>query len=81
MNVRDAEQAARQIAIERVRKINAALSPDLAEMEEKFMESLKTRVKIEKRDRDRGGKLLIEFFSDEDLMLILNMITRNKTSN
>jgi ParB family chromosome partitioning protein len=78
MNVRDAEQAARQIAIERVRKINSVLSPDLAEMEEKFMESLRTRVKIEKRDRDRGGKLLIEFFSDEDLMLLLNMITRNR---
>ncbi len=77
MNVRDAEQTARNIAIERVRKINAQLSPDIAEMEEKFMESLRTRVKIEKRDRDRGGKLLIEFFSDEDLIVLLNMITRN----
>lgn len=80
MNVRDAEQAARNIAIERVRKINAQLSPDIAEMEEKFMESLRTRVKIEKRDRDRGGKLLIEFFSDEDLMFLLDMITKNRSN-
>lgn len=80
MNVRDAEQAARKIAIERVRKINAQLSPDIAEMEEKFMESLRTRVKIEKRDRDRGGKLLIEFFSDDDLLFLLDMITKNRSN-
>lgn len=80
MNVREAESAARKIAIERVRKINAELSPDILEMEEKFMESLRTRVKIEKRDRDRGGKLLIEFFSDEDLVFLLNMITEKATN-
>jgi ParB family chromosome partitioning protein len=78
MNVRDAEQMARKIAIEKVRKIDANLDPQILEMEEKFMESLGTRVKIEKKERDRGGKLLIEFFSDDDLMFILNIIKLNR---
>lgn len=78
MNVRDAEKAARQIAIERVRKIDAQLDPEIMAMEEKFMESLRTRVKIEKKERDRGGKLLIEFFSDDDLQYLLDVIRGRK---
>lgn len=78
MNVRDAEQMARKIAIDKVRKIDANLDPQILEMEEKFMESLGTRVKIEKKERDRGGKLMIEFFSDDDLMFILNTIRINR---
>lgn len=80
MNVRDAEKAARQIAIERVRKIDAQLDPEIMAMEEKFMESLRTRVKIEKKERDRGGKLLIEFFSDDDLQYLLDVIRGRKPS-
>jgi len=72
MNVRDAELAARKIAIERVRKFNAALDPEICAMEEKFAESLGTRVRIEKKEK--GGKLMIEFFSDDDLQDILNML-------
>lgn len=78
MNVREAERAARQIAIERVRKIDAQLDPEIMAMEEKFMESLRTRVKIEKKERDRGGKLLIEFFSDDDLQYLLDVIRGRK---
>jgi ParB family transcriptional regulator, chromosome partitioning protein len=76
MNVRDAEVAARRIAIERVRKINASIDPEICALEEKFAESLGTRVKIEKKEN--GGKLMIEFFSNDDLQDILNML--NQTS-
>ncbi len=76
MNVRDAELAARKIAIERVRKINASIDPEISALEEKFAESLGTRVKIEKKEN--GGKLLIEFFSNEDLEDILRMLNQNR---
>lgn len=80
MNVRDAEVAARKIAIERVRKFNASVDPEICALEEKFAESLGTRVKIEKKEN--GGKLTIEFFSNDDLTDILNMINQNReTSN
>ncbi len=75
MSVRDAELAARKIAIERVRKFNASLDPEISDLEEKFTESLGTRVKIEKKDN--GGKLMIEFFSNEDLHDILNMLNKD----
>jgi len=72
MNVRDAEQAARKIAIERVRKFDSHLDPEICSLEEKFTESLGTRVKIEKKEK--GGKLMIDFFSNDDLVDILNML-------
>lgn len=72
MNVRDAELAARRIAIERVRKIDAGLDPEISAFEEKFAESLGTRVRIEKKAD--GGKLMIDFFSNDDLEDILKMM-------
>jgi len=72
MNVRDAELAARKIAIERVRKFNASVDPEICALEEKFAESLGTRVRIEKKEN--GGKLMIEFFSNDDLEDILRML-------
>ncbi len=79
MNVREAETAARKIAIERVRKVRADIDPSLMDFEEKFTESLGTRVHIEKRDN--GGKLMIEFFSNEDLEEILGKIRSRDTSS
>ncbi len=64
MTVRDAEQIARRIAVERVRH-KALLSPDLLDLEKRLSESLGTRVRIEKKDT--GGKVMIDFFSPEDL--------------
>lgn len=72
MNVREAETAARKIAIERVRRVKSDIDPALSDLEEKFTESLGTRVQIEKRDR--GGKLMIEFFSNEDLEDLLRLV-------
>lgn len=79
MNVRDAEQAARKIAIERVRKIDAHLDPEICALEEKFAGALGTRVHIEKKDN--GGKLMIEFFSNDDLEDILRLLESSNSNS
>jgi hypothetical protein len=72
INVREAELIARKIAIERARKFTFDMDPMLYDLEEKFSESLGTRVQIEKKRT--GGKLVIDFFSYEDLTAILGLI-------
>lgn len=64
LTVRDAEQLARRVAIERVRKTDQ-VSPDLVHLERQLTERLGTRVRIEKKEQ--GGKVMIDFFSPEDL--------------
>lgn len=63
VTVRTAEQIARRIAVERARKQD--LTPDLLRLEKQLTESLGTRVRIEKKEN--GGRVMIEFFSQEDL--------------
>src|SRR3990167_4685167 len=58
--------------IERPGRFKADIDPTISAFEEKFTESLGTRVHIEKRDN--GGKLMIEFFSFDDLEDILKML-------
>lgn len=65
LTVRDAEALARRVAVEKVRKRDT-LTPDMLAMERELTEKLGTRVRIERRNE--GGKLMIEFFSDEDLV-------------
>jgi ParB family chromosome partitioning protein len=64
LTVRDTEQMARRVAVERVRN-HASLSPDVMALEKQLTESLGTRVRIEKKEK--GGKVTIDFFSPEDL--------------
>lgn len=81
MTVREAESIARKIATERTRKKEYALDPEIAELEGKLTQSLGTRVQIERKEV--GGKILIDFFSNEDLRMIYEMIesNRNKSPN
>ena len=72
LTVRDAEQVARRIATERTRK--ADLTPELLLLERELTEKLGTRVRIEKKDQ--GGKVLIDFFSVDDLVHIREVFTR-----
>lgn len=65
MNVRDAEQTARRIAVERARKND--LTPELLLLERELTEKLGTRVRIEKKEQG-GGKVSIDFFSADDLV-------------
>ena len=75
--VREAEAIARRIAYDKVRKKERAFDPELVELEEKISESLGTRVSIERKDN--GGKLMIDFFSNDDLRTILEMLNSKKT--
>ena len=72
MTVRDAEQNARRIATERARKPD--LTPELLLLERELTEKLGTRVRIEKKEQ--GGKVLIDFFSVDDLAHIRAMFSK-----
>src|SRR3984957_5886055 len=72
LTVRDSEQLARRIATERARK--GDLTPELLLLERELQEKLGTNVRIEKKDN--GGKVLIDFYSVEDLAHIRDMISR-----
>lgn len=78
LTVREAEAIARRIAYDRVRKKDRAYDPAIIELEEKFKESLGTRVKIEQKDN--GGKITIDFFSADDLRSILDLMNANKVA-
>lgn len=72
LTVRDTEALARRSAIEKVRH-KALLSPDLLSLEKQLSERLGTRVRIERKDT--GGKLMIDFFSPEDLTQLCLSLT------
>ncbi len=72
--VREAEQIARRIAVERARKFD--LPPELLSIEKQLTEKLGTRVRIEKKEQ--GGKVLIDFFSPDDLNALLSMLATRK---
>lgn len=72
MNVRDAEKYARRIAVDRVRNKEYILDPELLEMEEHLAEALGTRVHVEKSQN--GGQITIDFFTNEDLRNILEVM-------
>lgn len=76
LTVREAEMISRKIAFEKVRKPEFMADPELVELEERIASSLGTRVAIERR-KD-GGKLMIEFFSNDDLRSILDLINSNR---
>jgi ParB family chromosome partitioning protein len=73
ITVRDAEIIARKIAVERARKKETLFDPEIVELEEKFAESLGTRVHIEKSEK--GGKITIDFFSNDDVRAILDLLS------
>jgi ParB family chromosome partitioning protein len=72
LTVRETEAISRRIAYDKVRKKDKAYDPRLIEIEEKLSEALGTRVHIE--PKEKGGKVLIDFFSPEDLQSILNVL-------
>jgi len=70
LTVRDSEQLARRVAVDRARKPD--LTPELLLLERELSDSLGTRVRIERKEQ--GGKVLIEFFSVEDLAHIRKVL-------
>jgi ParB family chromosome partitioning protein len=72
MSVREAEMTARKIAVERVRKFDRIPDPELSELEEKLAHTFGSRVHIERTQK--GGKIMIDFFSNDDLRSILDVV-------
>lgn len=73
LSVREVERIVRKIATDKVRKKNPGeFDAELIEMEKQFTETLGTRVQIQKTDF--GGKLTIDYFSTDDLEVILKKI-------
>jgi ParB family chromosome partitioning protein len=77
LTVRDSEQVARRIAVDKSRK--GDLTPELLLFERELTEKLGTRVRIEKKEQGGGGKVLIDFFSVDDLANIRAMISSGTT--
>ena len=72
LTVREAEAIARNIAQDKIRKKIRSYGPEIIELEQKLTDALGTRVQIE--SREIGGKLVIDFFSDDDLKNILQTL-------
>jgi ParB family transcriptional regulator, chromosome partitioning protein len=68
LSVREVERIARGIASEKIRK-KGDYDADLVELEKKFTETLGTRVSIVKTEF--GGRLSIDYFTQDDLMGML----------
>lgn len=76
MTVREAERISRKIAFEKVRKKERMFDPEIVELEQQVSETLGTRVHIE--PKEVGGKIQIDYFSDEDLRKILIFLNKQK---
>lgn len=75
LSVREVERIARKIANDKVRsKKYKDVDPELIEYEKKFTETLGTRVQILKTEF--GGKLTIDYFSEDDLSKLFELIAR-----
>jgi ParB family chromosome partitioning protein len=76
--VRAAERIARSIAQDKVRKYHRK-TPEMIEIEKSLTETLGTRVIIE--TNAEGGRLLIDFFSPDDLQLLVEALAREQAQN
>lgn len=76
MSVREAEMTARKIATERVRKFDLLPDPEISELEEKLANTFGARVHIERSQK--GGKIMIDFFSNDDLRAILEAVNNKQ---
>lgn len=77
LTVREAEAIARRIAFNRVRKKERMIEPEIIDIEQRLTEKYGTRVKIEKKD-DNGGRVTIDFFSNDDLQKILSLLENSR---
>ena len=68
ITVREAEAFARNTAKDRVRK-KSLIDPALAELEQKFKDTLGTKVYIERKEN--GGRIMIDFFDNQDIQNLL----------
>ncbi len=79
ISVREAERIGRRIAIDKVRKKELLPDPEIMEIEEQLQESLGTRVHIERREN--GGQIMIDFFTNDDLHTISELLKSTGEKN
>jgi ParB family chromosome partitioning protein len=78
ITVREAEKIARHIAHDKTRKKDFTPDPELIELEGKLRDALGTRVQIERKEV--GGHITIDFFSNDDLASLLDLIKSNRAN-
>lgn len=78
ITVREAEAFARNVAQDKVRK-KSLIDPALAELEQKFKDTLGTKVYIERKEN--GGRIMIDFFNDADIKALLERFSSNKVNS
>ncbi|HEY4493793.1 MAG TPA: ParB/RepB/Spo0J family partition protein [Candidatus Paceibacterota bacterium] len=71
LSVRDTESAARHIAVDKVRK-HSLIDPEIAAAESQLTEKFGTKVEIQKKQD--GGRIMIDYFSPEDLKNLLEKL-------
>lgn len=74
MSVRESEKIARSIAQDRVRKKKFVVDPRIRDFEKRLSDNLGTRVHIEQKEK--GGKITIDYFSVKDLEGILSAMNK-----
>jgi len=74
MSVRETERIARDIAHDKVRKINITEDPKMQAYQKSLAEKLGTRVHIEKKEV--GGKIVIDYFTSDDLALLVALLEK-----
>lgn len=77
LSVRDVEKITREIAWDKARKRN--IRPEMEALERAVAESLGTKVEIREQEGATGGKLIIDFFSQEDLEGIIAHLAKQNT--
>lgn len=76
LSVREVERISRKIATDKVRKRDSqTFDLELIALERQFTETLGTRVQIAKTEY--GGRLTIDYFSEDDLRKLLELVHNN----
>jgi ParB family chromosome partitioning protein len=80
LNVRQTEGLVRKLLSGESprRTARARLNPDLRDLREQFRQSLGTRVDIKPGPNGEGGRVVIHYYSDEDLQTIFESIVDEK---
>jgi ParB family chromosome partitioning protein len=76
LTVRETENLARRAAYDKVRKKDTFISPEILEIENQLTEQYGTRVKVE--PKENGGRVSIDYFSEEDLLRVLELLSRER---
>jgi len=76
LSVRDVEKMTREIAWDKARKRN--IRPEIEALERQLAENLGTKVEIREQEGSSGGKIIIDFFSEDDLAGLLQKMSEER---